>query len=53
MIADFKTIHMKPRNINIHNRSILNDINYQYDREMHEQGVDFKIEDPNAMLFFY
>ncbi|XP_020290932.1 uncharacterized protein LOC109858262 isoform X2 [Pseudomyrmex gracilis] len=49
----FKTIHMKPRNINIQNRAILHDINYQYDRKMHEQGVDFRVEDPTSILFFY
>ncbi|KAH0950529.1 hypothetical protein HN011_001499 [Eciton burchellii] len=49
----FKTIHVKPRNINIQNRAILNNINYQYDRKMHEQGVDFRIEDPTSILIFY
>ncbi|KAL6265039.1 hypothetical protein P5V15_005130 [Pogonomyrmex californicus] len=49
----FKTIHVKPRNINIQNRAILNNINYQYDRKMHEQGVDFRVEDPTSILFFY
>jgi len=53
MIAGFKTIHVKPRNINIQNRAILNNINYQYDRKMHEQGVDFRIEDPTSILIFY
>ncbi|XP_077267790.1 F-box only protein 39 [Temnothorax americanus] len=49
----FRTIHVKPRNINIHNRAVLNDINYRYDRKMHEQEVDFRIEDPTSILFFY
>ncbi|GAB1867493.1 F-box only protein 39 [Camponotus japonicus] len=49
----FRMIHVKPRNINIQNRAILNDINYQYDRKMHEQGVDFRVEDPTSILFFY
>lgn len=53
MIAGFKTIHMKPRNINIQNRAVLNDINYQYDHKMYEQGIDFRIEDPTSILFFY
>ncbi|XP_012225223.1 F-box only protein 39-like [Linepithema humile] len=51
--TQFKTIHVKPRNINIQNRAVLNDINYQYDRKMHEQGVDFRVEDPTSILFFY
>ncbi|KAG5316229.1 FBX39 protein, partial [Acromyrmex insinuator] len=49
----FRTIHVKPRNVNIQNRAILNDINYRYDRKMHEQGVDFRIEDITSILFFY
>ncbi|XP_011862558.1 PREDICTED: F-box only protein 39-like isoform X2 [Vollenhovia emeryi] len=49
----FRTIHVKPRNINTQNRAILHDINYRYDRKMHEQGVDFRIEDPTSILFFY
>jgi len=53
MITDFRTIHVKPRNVNIQNRAILNDINYRYDRKMHEQGVDFRIEDITSILFFY
>jgi len=53
VIVDFRTIHVKPRNVNIQNRAILNDINYRYDRKMHEQGVDFRIEDPTSILFFY
>lgn len=53
MIADFKMIHVKPRNINIQNRAVLNDINYQYDSKMHEQGVDFRVEDLTSILFFY
>lgn len=53
VITDFKTIHVKPRNINIQNRAILHDINYQYDRKMHEQGVDFRVEDPTSILFFF
>lgn len=53
VIADFRMIHVKPRNINIQNRAVLNDINYQYDSKMHEQGVDFRVEDPTSILFFY
>lgn len=53
ILTDFRTIHAKARNINIPNRAILNNINYQYDRKMHEQGVDFRIEDPTSILFFY
>ncbi|XP_072744705.1 F-box only protein 39 [Anoplolepis gracilipes] len=49
----FRMIHVKPRNINISNRAILNNINYQYDRKMHEQGIDFRVEDPTSILFFY
>ncbi|XP_029663415.1 F-box only protein 39-like [Formica exsecta] len=49
----FRMIHVKPRNINIQNRGVLNDINYQYDSKMHEQGVDFRVEDPTSILFFY
>ncbi|XP_011136148.3 F-box only protein 39-like [Harpegnathos saltator] len=49
----FKTIHVKPRDVNLRNRVVLNDINYQYDRKMHEQGVDFRLEDPTSILFFY
>ncbi|XP_014471782.1 PREDICTED: F-box only protein 39-like [Dinoponera quadriceps] len=49
----FKTIHVKPRDINIQNRAVLYEINYQYDRKMHEQGIDFRVEDPTSILFFY
>ncbi|XP_076288019.1 F-box only protein 39 isoform X2 [Lasioglossum baleicum] len=49
----FRTIHVKPRNVNTRNRVILNDINYQYDHKMVEQGVDFRIEDPASVLVFY
>ncbi|CAD1472470.1 unnamed protein product, partial [Heterotrigona itama] len=46
----FRTIHVKPRNVNARNRAILNDINYHYDHKMMEQGVDFRIEDPASVL---
>ncbi|XP_078037419.1 F-box only protein 39 [Augochlora pura] len=49
----FRTIHVKPRNVNTRNRGILNEINYQYDHKMMEQGVDFRIEDPASVLMFY
>ncbi|XP_017787957.1 PREDICTED: F-box only protein 39-like [Habropoda laboriosa] len=49
----FRTIHVKPRNVNARNRAILNDINYNYDHKMTEQGVDFRIEDPASVLLFY
>ncbi|XP_017754593.1 PREDICTED: F-box only protein 39-like [Eufriesea mexicana] len=49
----FRTIHVKPRNVNPRNRAILNDINYHYDHKMTEQGVDFRIEDPASVLVFY
>lgn len=49
----FRTIHVKPRNVNARNRAILNDINYHYDHKMMEQGVDFRIEDPASVLVFY
>ncbi|XP_012285961.1 F-box only protein 39 [Orussus abietinus] len=49
----FKTIHVKPRNVNPQNRAVLDDITYQFDRKMIEQGVDFRIEDPASVLVFY
>ncbi|CAK9820693.1 F-box only protein 39 [Anthophora plagiata] len=49
----FRTIHVKPRNVNARNRAILNDINYHYDHKMMEQEVDFRIEDPASVLVFY
>lgn len=49
----FRTIHVKPRNVNARNRAILNDVNYHYDHKMMEQGVDFRIEDPASVLVFY
>nr|XP_012141959.1 PREDICTED: uncharacterized protein LOC100883286 isoform X2 [Megachile rotundata]XP_012141960.1 PREDICTED: uncharacterized protein LOC100883286 isoform X2 [Megachile rotundata]XP_012141961.1 PREDICTED: uncharacterized protein LOC100883286 isoform X2 [Megachile rotundata] len=49
----FRTIHVKPRNVNARNRAVLHDINYNYDHKMAEQGVDFRIEDPASVLVFY
>ncbi|XP_076673554.1 F-box only protein 39 isoform X2 [Andrena cerasifolii] len=49
----FRTIHVKPRNVNARNRALLNDINYHYDHKMMQQGVDFRIEDPASVLVFY
>ncbi|XP_029033537.1 F-box only protein 39 isoform X1 [Osmia lignaria lignaria] len=49
----FRTIHVKPRNVNARNRAVLQDINYHYDHKMMEQGVDFRIEDPASVLVFY
>lgn len=50
---DFRKIHVKPRNVSVHNRAVLDDIGYQYDHKMSQQGVDFRIEDPASVLIFY
>ncbi|XP_046597378.1 F-box only protein 39-like isoform X2 [Neodiprion lecontei] len=49
----FQRIHVKPRNVSSHNRAILDDIGYQYDHKMVQQGVDFCIEDPASVLIFH
>ncbi|XP_034944287.1 F-box only protein 39-like [Chelonus insularis] len=49
----FKTIHIKPKNINTQNRAILDDINYQYHYKMLDQGIDFRIEDPTSAYNFF
>ncbi|XP_035741815.1 F-box only protein 39-like [Vespa mandarinia] len=49
----FRTIHIKPRIVNIRNRAILDDVNYQYVHKMLEQEVDFRIEDPASFFMYY
>lgn len=51
--TQFKTIHVKPRNVNDKNRAILDDISYQYNHKLLDDGVDFRIEDPASALHFY
>lgn len=46
LATDFQTIHVKPRNVNLRNRAVLYDINYQFDQKMMDQGIDFRIENP-------
>ncbi|XP_053597293.1 F-box only protein 39-like [Microplitis demolitor] len=42
----FQTIHVKPRNLSLKNRLILDDINYRYGHKLMDRGVDFRIDDP-------
>ncbi|XP_024937989.1 F-box only protein 39 isoform X2 [Cephus cinctus] len=49
----FRKIHVKPRNVNPRNRILLESIGCQYERKMHEQGVDFRIEDSASVFHFY
>ncbi|XP_066599493.1 F-box only protein 39-like isoform X2 [Prorops nasuta] len=49
----FKTIRVKSRSINMQNHALLDDINYNYERKMFDQGVDFRIEDSASVMFFY
>lgn len=46
-------IHVKPRNINVCNRAILDEINFQYDHKLLKQGVDLCIEESSSVLLFY
>ncbi|XP_012259460.2 F-box only protein 39-like [Athalia rosae] len=49
----FRRINVKPRNVSTQNRAILDDISYQYNHVMAQQGVDFRIEDSASVLTFY
>ncbi|XP_011502114.1 PREDICTED: F-box only protein 39-like [Ceratosolen solmsi marchali] len=40
----FQTIHMKPRNVNMHNQAVLHEIGHQFNHKMIEQGIDFRID---------
>ncbi|KAK0083707.1 hypothetical protein PV325_008378 [Microctonus aethiopoides] len=51
--TNFETIHVKPRNVNTQNRAILDEIGYQYNHKLLNQGIDFRMEDPVSALHFY
>lgn len=51
--TQFRTVHIKPRIVNVRNRAILDEINYQYVHKMLEQEVDFRIEDPASIFYYY
>ncbi|XP_015109251.1 F-box only protein 39-like [Diachasma alloeum] len=52
-ITQFKTIHVRPRRVNMQNREILSDICYRFNRGLRDQGVNFKVQHPGNSIFYY
>ncbi|XP_063991687.1 F-box only protein 39-like [Diachasmimorpha longicaudata] len=52
-ITRFKTIHVRPRRVNMQNREILSDICYRFNRELRDQGVNFEVQHPGNSIFYY
>ncbi|XP_069685941.1 F-box only protein 39-like [Periplaneta americana] len=50
--TNFHTLHVRPRNLNNVNRSIVRDIRSKYTSQLAEQKVDLKIEDPSSIIVF-
>lgn len=51
--TQFKTIHVRPRRVNMENREILSNICYEFNHALIDQGVHFKVQHPGSTLFYY